>query len=259
MLTPREPHTVFLLSPANLSGERAKMLLAPLARFDLARRLQSREGAPLGAVFSFVSGLYFRGKASYARAFARPAEGRGPGEWVMSAGEGLRPLDELVTADRLRAWAEVEVSESNDRFTGPLVDHASALERACGATTRFVLLGSVASRKYVGPLVRVFGDHLLFPADFVGRGDMSRGALLLDAVRAGRELPYQPVEGARVRGARAKGIAALRDVAAGALRDRAPSSAMEHRNKGGAHGNQSNGQGTGDVQHGSWSDPTPRA
>ena len=70
-----------------------------------------------------------------------------------------------------------------------------------------MLLGSVATDKYVRPLVRVFGDHLLFPSDFVGRGDMSRGALMLRAARDGRELAYAPVEGSARRGPRAPGIA----------------------------------------------------
>ena len=47
--------------------------------------------------------------------------------------------------------------------------------------TQFVLLGSVATDKYVGPLLDVFGDRLYFPATFAGRGDMSRGGLLLRA------------------------------------------------------------------------------
>src|SRR5438132_10431681 len=53
-------HRIFLLSPANISGERAKLLLRESAAFPLAQRLQS-QGAPLGEVFSFISGLYFRG------------------------------------------------------------------------------------------------------------------------------------------------------------------------------------------------------
>ena len=66
-----------------------------------------------------------------------------------------------------------------------------------------VLLGSVATGKYVDILVERLGDRLLFPADFVGRGDMSRGALLLQAARNGVELAYQPVAGAVRRGRRA--------------------------------------------------------
>jgi hypothetical protein len=186
-------HTVFLLSPANLGGQRASMVFNPAATFAVARELHSREGATIRDVFSFVSGLYFRGKATYAQAFERrPAEDLGT--LVICPGEGLRPLDERVNVQRLRRWAEVAVDEDNRDFTAPLIEQASALERAYGATTRFVLLGSVATDKYVRPLTHVFGDHLWFPAAFVGRGDMSRGALMLKAARAADELAYVPVE-----------------------------------------------------------------
>jgi hypothetical protein len=197
--------TIFLLSPANLGGKRAGLVFNPAAAFAIARELQSPAGAPLGQVFSFVSGLYFRGKMTYAQAFGRPPPGA-RGALVISPGEGLCDLHERVTPDRLQGWATVSIDQRNGDFTTPLVRHATALERAHGATTRFVLLGSVATDKYVGPLTRVFGDHLLFPPDFVGRGDMSRGALLLEAARAGRELRYQPIEGAQRRGPRAAGI-----------------------------------------------------
>jgi hypothetical protein len=120
-----------------------------------------------------------------------------PVGFVISAGDGLCPLHERVTLGRLRAWADVDIDGGNAAFTEPLVEHAAALERAYGATARFVLLGSVATDKYVRPLTRVFGDHLLFPPDFVGKGDMSRGSMLLRAARTGQELAYVPVEGAR--------------------------------------------------------------
>jgi hypothetical protein len=203
------PHTIFLLSPANLAGERAALVFNPDARFELARQLHSPAGAPLGELFSFISGLYFRGKMTYANAFGRPPAELAGG-LVISPPEGLRFLHERMTIDRLRAWAEVDIDAGNRRFVDPLVYHAEALERAHGATTRFVLLGSVASEKYVRPLVRVFGDHLLFPSDFVGRGDMSRGALLLRAARTGTELAYEPVEGAARRGRRAPSLAPRR-------------------------------------------------
>lgn len=192
-------HTIFLLSPANLSGERAKMILNPRAGFALAHAVQTAEGAPLGDVFSFVSGLYFRGKTAYAAAFGRPPE-PDAGALVISAGDGFVPVNERVTAGRLRLWADVQIHERNPAFTEPLIRDAETLERAYGATSRFVLLGSVASEKYVRPLTRVFGDHLLFPSDFVGRGDMSRGALMLRAAREGAELSYEPVETAVRRG-----------------------------------------------------------
>jgi hypothetical protein len=70
---------------------------------------------------------------------------------------------------------------------------ASALLDSEPESTRFVLLGSVASAKYVRPLLETFGDRLLYPVEFAGRGDMSRGALLLAAAREGRELEYAPV------------------------------------------------------------------
>ncbi len=133
---------------------------------------------------------------------------------MISAGEGLRFPHEPVTLARLARWAPVEIDAANPSFTRPLVEHAQALERAHGATTRFVLLGSIATDKYVQPLTSVFGDRLLFPTDFIGRGDMSRGALLLRAARAGHELAYEPVAGARRHGPRAPGVARDRRFAA---------------------------------------------
>lgn len=184
-------------------------MLDPRARFPLAAALRSPEGAPLGDIFAFVSSLYFRGKRAYAEAFGRlPPEL--DGNLVISPGEGLRALGERVTLERLRAWSAIDVDARNPLFVEPLVEHAEALERAHGATARFVLLGSVASNKYVRPLTRVLGDHLLFPTDFVGRGDMSRGALLLRAARDGRELGYEPVEGAVRHGPRAPRLTARR-------------------------------------------------
>ena len=65
-----------------------------------------------------------------------------------------------------------------------------------------MLLGSVASPKYVDILIGIFGERLRFPVDFVGRGDMSRGGLLLRKAREGVELPYVPVAGAVLHGSR---------------------------------------------------------
>ena len=59
-----------------------------------------------------------------------------------------------------------------------------------------MLLGSIASGKYVEVLQPIFGDKLVFPPAFVGRGDMSRGGLMLRCVTAGLELEYVPVAGA---------------------------------------------------------------
>ncbi len=125
---------------------------------------------------------------------------------MIAPGEGLRHVHERVTLARLREAAEIEVDERNPRFTEPLVADAKALG-AAAPEARFVLLGSVATDKYVSPLLAALGERLLFPIDFVGRGDMSRGALLLQAVRAGRELPYGPVAAAARRGGRAPRVA----------------------------------------------------
>ena len=203
------PYTLFLLSPANLNGERAKLIFKPEAAFPLAAALQGAGGAPLGDVFSFVSGLYFRGKKAYAEAFGRAPTGLSAG-LVISPSEGLRFLHEPMTPERLRGWADVPIDEREPRFVQPLIEHARALDRALGESARFVLLGSVATNKYVTPLGQVFGDRLLFPPDFIGRGDMSRGSLLLQAARTGVELPYAPVLGAARRGPRPAGVSPSR-------------------------------------------------
>ena len=59
-----------------------------------------------------------------------------------------------------------------------------------------VLLGSIASDKYVDVLLASFGERLWFPQEFVGRGDMSRGGLLLRCVASAAELTYIRVAGA---------------------------------------------------------------
>jgi predicted kinase len=216
--------TIFFLSPAFLGGERAALVFRPQADFALARQLRSPEGAALGELFSFVSGLYFRGKVAYAQAFGRAPEGLPPA-LVISPAEGLRFLHERITLERARAWAEVSIDEHNPRFTEPLLAHAQALEQALRGRARFVLLGSVATDKYVRPLGQVFGEQLLFPPAFVGRGDMSRGSLMLRAARAGAELEYAPIGGATRHGPRAPGVS-TRAPASAAPRE-APELALE--------------------------------
>jgi hypothetical protein len=191
-----ESATIFLISPAKLSGRRGAMLLNPSAQFPLARELRSTEGASLGELFSFVSGLYFRGKLTYARAFGHAHAGQ-EAAFVISAGGGLCTPDERISLERLQGWAGVSIHHDNPHFTAPLIRHASALFERAMPGTRFVLLGSIASDKYVEPLRDVFGSSLLVPTQFAGLGDMSRGALLLRAARDGRELAYVPVVAGR--------------------------------------------------------------
>jgi hypothetical protein len=188
------PPRVFLLSPAHCGGERASLLFAPGASFELARRLRAAEGAPLGEVFSFLSSLYFRGKLTYAERFGVPL--------VITPNAGLRPPDDRVTLSALRASARVDIDAANDRYLRPLLASARTVAETLGSDVPVTLLGSIASDKYVRALLDVFGERLTFPAAFVGRGDMSRGGLLLRAVRAGAELDYVAVAGAIRRGSR---------------------------------------------------------
>ncbi len=195
---------LFLLSPAKVSGARAGLLLNPRATFALAQQFH-RDGLPLADIFSFASGLYFRGKITYARRFA--AGEAGDLIRVITSNAGLvRPERRLRAAD-LRAYGTVDIHEDDPRFTQPLRRDARALRRKLAPDGRAILLGSIATAKYRDVLLEVFGERLFFPSDFVGRGDMSRGGLLLRAARSGIELPYIGVQGAIVKGKRATRIA----------------------------------------------------
>jgi hypothetical protein len=177
------------------------MVMSPSAQFALAQQLRTSTGAPLGDVFSFVSGLYFRGKLTYARRFAdlgdHPAATElGGGVLVITPGAGLRSADTHVNAEALRLFAQIAIDLGNPAYRKPLAASARRVARAIGRDGEVVLLGSIASPKYVDVLLDVFGTRLLFPTAFVGRGDMSRGGLLLRHAAAGVELDYQAVEGA---------------------------------------------------------------
>jgi hypothetical protein len=193
--------TVFLLSPARCGSERASQLVAS-KRSELGQRLRAHV-APLGDVFAWLSALYFRGKLSYARRFAQAAggvPGTLPGVLIMAPGLGLRGPETLLSIDMLRAMGEVDVESA--AFVQPLVRDARLVARVGGPAPRVVLLGSIATGKYLGSLLEVFGDRLLFPETFVGRGDMSRGGLLLRAARTGDELAYRSIAGATLHGTR---------------------------------------------------------
>jgi hypothetical protein len=192
---------VFLLSPANCAGRRAELLLGGRGAFPLAERLRAGAAVPLGEAFSFLSGLYFRGKQAYARAFAAPPPGVAAA-YVITTNRGLLALDAPVTLAELAAFGGVPIDLDDARYREPLRRDAEALIAELPPETAVVLLGSVASGKYVDLLLEVFGARLLFPAEFVGRGDMSRGGLLLRCVEDARELEYRPVAGAQRRGAR---------------------------------------------------------
>ena len=182
-------HNVFLLSPANCSGKRAGYLLNGRSSSPLAERLRSKAGAPLGDVFTFMSALYFRGKIAYATTFAKPPNGW-DGVQVIVPGRGLRPASDRIDLAELEAIASVDVDLTDKRYTQPLRRDALRLARELSGSDRVILLGSVATPKYLEPLGEVLGVHLHYPREFVGLGDMSRGSLMLKCAAEGRELTY---------------------------------------------------------------------
>jgi hypothetical protein len=183
----------FLLSPAYAGGRRARLLLSEGAGSALARRLRQAEPVSLGEVFTFLSGLYFRGKLAYANTFARPDLSR---VLVITPTRGLVPATTLVTLSDLREFAAVEIEKSDPRYRKPLVRDLRRLIRQLTPDCEVVLLGSVATGKYVSALLEILHDRIQFPAEFVGRGDMSRGGLLLRCAVDRTELDYIPLHGA---------------------------------------------------------------
>jgi hypothetical protein len=179
---------IFLLSPANAAGKRAQLLMRDGATFKLARQLQNG-GLPLGEAFSFISGLYFRGKLAYANAFASPPDAL-PGALVITACAGLLPPETPINREHLCLISSAPVEASEPRYRIPLERDARLLASHLTDDCEVVLLGSVATPKYVEPLLAIFGERLVFPAEFAGRGDMSRGGLMLRCVREGVELNY---------------------------------------------------------------------
>ena len=190
--------TVFLLSPAYCAGRRAAIALRPGSQIPIARQLQAGT-ATLGDAFSFFSGLYFRGKITYARRFGATLDAT----LVITPTRGLQSPDSAITADLVREFAGVDISSGAVRYLEPLERDLRALATRLPDTTRVVLLGSVASAKYVDILMQRLGERIYFPPAFIGRGDMSRGGLLLRHAASGIELDYTALEpGVRRRGPR---------------------------------------------------------
>jgi hypothetical protein len=199
---------VFLISPARIGGPRSNTLLRHDADFDLAVRLQNGK-ATIGEAYSFISGLYFRGKMAYVEAFADPPLGA-PAALVIVPGLGLVSPQTMFNAERLRGTGAVPVEESNPAFTVPLLRDAALLDRQGGPDCQYLLLGSIATAKYTHPLLQIFGERLLFPGEFVGRGDMSRGGLMLRCAQNDEELSYVCVRGATLQGRRPEKLTPLR-------------------------------------------------
>jgi hypothetical protein len=185
------------------------MILRDEAEFELARRLRGKRGAPIADVFTFLSGLYFRGKIAYANVFARPARGTS-GVLVITPTRGLIDARTRIHLDDLREFAEVDIHQEDPRYRMPIERDARHLATKLPVQSEVILLGSIATGKYVDVLVANFGERLRFPADFVGRGDMSRGGLMLRCAADREELSYIPVTGAIVNGKRPPKLAPRR-------------------------------------------------
>lgn len=203
------PSRLFLLSPASLNGLRAKQLTSPHATFALAARYRSEEGVEIGDAFAFMSALYFRGKIAYARRFALPAPAiGGEGIFVITPGYGLVPPDWRINEERMKRMRRIDIDVATRTYTKPLREHAELIARALdtqGGDAEVVLLGSVATGKYVDVLRPILGDRLRFPKPFAGLGDMARGGLMLRAARLGVELEYATLDSNRKRAPGATG------------------------------------------------------
>lgn len=150
-----------------------------------------RRGATvaLGEVYATISSLYFRGKLEYATRFGYRPGGR-PSVFTITPNRGILPVDHPVDMAQLRSMAEARIDADDVRYVGPLLSSARRLGSELSVGAEVVLLGSIATGKYLDPLAHLFGHRLLFPRAFIGRGDMSRGGLLLRAAHAGQELDY---------------------------------------------------------------------
>ena len=191
----RVPSKIFLLSPANTSGVRAKQFISPRASFEAAIQYRSPEGVEIARAFAFMSSLYFRGKIGYAQHFAEP----GGSVFVITPGFGLVAPDWRLTEERMKVMSRTPVDAAKRNYRQPLERDARSLAATLDHEAQVVLLGSVASGKYVDILWPIFENRLRFPAAFAGLGDMSRGGLMLRAVRANRELEYTTLDAPRHR------------------------------------------------------------
>jgi hypothetical protein len=186
-------HNVFIISPAHADGRRGQLLRRGRSNASVAHALASPAGAPLGDVFTFMSGLYFRGKRKYAETFADPPAST-PGVLVIVPGHGLLDVNTPVSLADIQGIAVIPIDVREPRYREPLERDVAALAGKLTDDDRVIFLGSVATDKYLAILARGLGERLVVPAEFVGRGSMSRGSVALKSVEAGRELSYVPAQ-----------------------------------------------------------------
>ena len=85
------------------------------ADFEMAVRLR-QGGVPLGDLFTFISGLYFRGKLAYARTFCDVPPGT-HGVLVITSSGGLVSPEAVITLKRLQEIASGSVDPLDRRYT----------------------------------------------------------------------------------------------------------------------------------------------
>ena len=174
-----------------MSGIRGQRLLSETGPSELARRLRE-SSAPIGEVYRFISSLYFRGKLEYAEKFQNPPSGVAGVQII--TGHGLMLPQTTISLTELRRISATEIDAGNSDYRRSLDCDLLKLREMSSGETEIILLGSIATSKYITPIREVFGERFLFPKEFRGLGDMSRGSILLKCCSQGRELAYLPVE-----------------------------------------------------------------
>jgi hypothetical protein len=173
---------IFLLSPANASGKRAGYLTS--GKSSLSTEFRSTEGCALSEAYAFMSSLYFRGKLAYSQKY-------GDQSFIITPGFGLVSLDWKLTASRFSQIRETQVSAKSPVYVDPFRRDA---EKIAALDSQIILLGSIATGKYLDVLKPIFGSNLFYPEKFKSLGDMSRGAMMLNSCREGVELDYVSVD-----------------------------------------------------------------
>jgi len=83
---------------------------------------------------------------------------------VITSCAGLLHPETAVRSEDLRRYARVPISLTEPAYRRPFVRDARRLLREMPADAAVVLLGSIATDKYCGVLLEVFGNRLLFRA-----------------------------------------------------------------------------------------------
>jgi hypothetical protein len=112
---------------------------------------------------------------------------------VITPTRGLLAPNATASVALLEEFAATDIAAADSRYRQPLERDLGVLARRLAADARVVLLGSIASDKYLDVLAPALGERLHYPPAFIGRGDMSRGGLLLRSAASGLELDYAPL------------------------------------------------------------------